>query len=130
MELKGSYCYEGVKGDKKAVYTIRFKTEAEAKAHILSKFTDTQVIENFWYGYHINEVNKVAKMEGTASDGYDKAELLLMESFPQVTFVRNIEKVKALSAELQEIDKLVKGKGMSLAQVKELLQAHTPEQEK
>lgn len=120
MILKGSYCHEGKKGDKKAAYEVKFDTEQEALSHIESVFTQAEIIENFWYGYHITGVNKVAKTLKTASEGYDKAEDILNKDFPGlVTFERDVEKTRTLTAEEKEIARLTKG--MSVAQVKEML---------
>ena len=120
MILKGSYCHEGTKGDKKAVYEVRFDSEQDALDHIQTGFTQAEIVENFWYGYHINSVNKVAKTLKTSAEGYDKAESILNKDFPElVTFERDVEKARTMTAEEKEIAKLTKG--MSIAQVKEML---------
>lgn len=120
MILKGSYCHEGVKGDKKAVYEVKFDSDLDALSHIQTVFTQAEIVEHFWYGYHINGVNKVAKTLKTAGAGYDRAEEILEKDFEGlVTFERDVEKVKAISAEDKEV--LALFKGMSKAQVAEVI---------
>ena len=122
MKLKGSYCHEGTKGTRKAVYSVEFKTAEEAFEHIQSKFAVEDVVTHFWYGYHINAVNKVAKAEKEARDGYDKAEEILDGDFPNSKFERDVEKTIGISPEEKTLLTLIKGKGLSQAQVKELLE--------
>lgn len=120
MTLKGSYCHEGTKGDKKAIYEVKFDSEQDALSHIESGFTVAEIVAYFWYGYHILGVNKIAKIMKTANEGYDKAEAILNKDFPElVTFERDVEKARTMTAEEKEIARLTKG--MSVAQVKEML---------
>jgi len=122
IELKGSYCFEGVKGSQKAVYEVKFKDADAALTHIMTKFDIGRIVKNFWYGYHINEVNKVAKDEKTAQEAYDKAEEILDGDFPDLmSFERGIDKAKTISVEEKELLKLVRGKGLSQAQFTEML---------
>lgn len=125
MELTGSFCYEGRKGDKKATYKVRFKDVVEAKAHILATVGDEELVKHFWYGYHINGLNKLAGKEGNAENAYAQAELILSEDFPTATFVRGVEKVRVIDPKLKELEKLMKGKGLSIAQVEEMIDALT-----
>jgi len=121
IELKGSYCYEGVKGSQKAVYEVKFKDADTALTHIMTKFDTEQVVKDFWYGYHINRVNKVAKDEKTPQEAYDKAEEILDGDFPDMTFERGVDKAKTISVEEKALLKLIRGKGLSQAQFTAML---------
>lgn len=119
IELKGSYSFGGVKDEKKAVYTVKFNSEKEALEHILKTFDEKVIVEHFWYGFHINDVNKGAKAEETESGAYSLAEVTLTDKFPSAVFVRGIEKNKTISAEDKAI--LAMFKGMSKVQIAEKL---------
>lgn len=119
MELKGSYSFGGVKDSKKATYSVRFNSWEEIMALIEKKFTIATIVEHFWYGYHINDVNKVAKTEKNEIDAYNLAEITLTEKFPSATFVRGVEKNKVISTEDKAL--LTMFKGMSKVQIAEKL---------
>lgn len=119
IELKGSYCYEGVKGSQKVVYSVKFDDASKALEHLKTKFDEEQIVRDFWYGYHINKVNKVAKDEKTAQKAYDKAEEILDGDFPDMTFERGIDKVKSITTQQKEL--LVMFKGLSKVQIAEKL---------
>ncbi len=90
--LKGSFCYEGTKGKTKALYSVQFNNAQEALTHISRKFDTLDIVDRFWYGYHILNVNKVARKEETAILGYDKAEEILDGDFPDMKFDRDVLK--------------------------------------
>ena len=128
MELKGSFCYEGVKGDRKVVYSVRFPSYEAAFNYIKQEFTAERIVNNFWYGFHITDVNKEAKGaigKRTAQEAYDTAEEIMNKYFPDVVFERNVQKAQTVSPEMKIITELAKSKGLSMTQVAEMVKAHT-----
>ncbi len=126
IELKGSFCFEGTEGTTKTVYSVRFKDADTALNHIMTKFGLEDVVKHFWYGYHINGVNKTAKGKPsdkrTEAEAYDKAEEILDGDFPDMVFERGVDKTITISPETKQLQKLIQGKGLSLAQFTAMLE--------